>query len=523
MTASPRLPIRRALLSVSDKSGIVLFARELAALGVELLSTGGTFALLQKEGIAVTEVADYTGFPEMMGGRVKTLHPKIHGGLLGRRGQDDAVMAEHGIAPIDLVVVNLYPFAQVTAQANCTLAHAIENIDIGGPSMLRSAAKNHQSVAVVVRSSDYSEVLDALKQGGLTLAMRFDLAVRAFEHCAAYDSGIANYLGARLPEHEPFPRTFNAQWHKSLDLRYGENPHQQAAFYTDSNPPAGSISCAKQRQGKALSYNNIADGDAALECVKRFDLPACVIVKHANPCGVAEVSDDEGGICEAYLRAFNADSESAFGGIIAFNRELDDKTAEAITARQFVEVIIAPTASQAALDVLASKPNIRLLECGAWEKPAQSYELKKVNGGLLVQTADISADEQQNIVTARAPSGQERADMLFAWKVAQFVKSNAVVYAKNGQTLGIGAGQTSRVGSARIAAERAGLAGLSLKGAAMASDAFLPFSDGMERAAEQGISAVIQPGGSVRDNEVIAAADAHGIAMLFTGVRHFRH
>jgi len=519
MTSS-RLPIRRALLSVSDKSGIVPFAHELAALGVELLSTGGTFALLQKEGISVTEVADYTGFPEMMGGRVKTLHPKIHGGLLGRRGEDDAVMAAHGIAPIDLVVVNLYPFAEVTAKPDCTLAHAIENIDIGGPSMLRSAAKNHQSVAVVVRSMDYDSVIRELKQGGLTYEMRFDLAVRAFEQCAAYDSGIASYLGARLESHAPFPRTFNAQWHKALDLRYGENPHQQAAFYTEAQPPAGSISSAKQRQGKELSYNNIADSDAALECVKSFDLPACVIVKHANPCGVAETED---GICEAYIRAFNADSESAFGGIIAFNRELDAKTASAILERQFVEVIIAPTASEEALTVLASKPNIRLLECGAWDKPTQSLELKKVSGGLLVQTADISTDEQQNVVTARAPSEQERADMLFAWKVAKFVKSNAVVYAKGGQTLGIGAGQTSRVGSARIAAERAALAGLSLKGAAMASDAFLPFADGMERAAEQGISAVIQPGGSMRDSEVIAAADANQIAMLFTGVRHFRH
>ncbi|KXU36905.1 bifunctional phosphoribosylaminoimidazolecarboxamide formyltransferase/inosine monophosphate cyclohydrolase [Ventosimonas gracilis] len=519
MTSS-RLPIRRALLSVSDKSGIVPFAQELVALGVELLSTGGTFALLKKEGIRVTEVADYTGFPEMMGGRVKTLHPKIHGGLLGRRGEDDAVMAQHGIEPIDLVVVNLYPFAEVTKKDDCSLAHAIENIDIGGPSMLRSAAKNHQSVAVLVRSADYGGVIDALKQGGLTQAMRFDLAVRAFEHCAAYDSGIANYLGARLPAQQPFARTFNAQWHKSLDLRYGENPHQQAAFYSEAQPPAGSISVARQRQGKALSYNNIADGDAALECVKCFDLPACVIVKHANPCGVAQTEE---GLCEAYLRAFNADSESAFGGIIAFNRELDGKTAQAILERQFVEVIIAPSASEEALTVLASKPNIRLLECGTWDKPAQSLELKKVSGGLLVQTADICADEQQNVVTTRAPSEQERADLLFAWKVAKFVKSNAVVYAKDGQTLGIGAGQTSRVGSARIAGERAALAGLSLKGAVMASDAFLPFADGIERAAEQGISAVIQPGGSMRDNEVIAAANAHQIAMLFTGVRHFRH
>jgi len=460
----------------------------------------------------------------MMGGRVKTLHPKIHGGLLGRRGEDDAVMAEHGIAPIDLVVVNLYPFAQVTAKEDCTLAHAIENIDIGGPSMLRSAAKNHQSVAVVVRSQDYQAIIQALRQGGLTYAMRFDLAVRAFEHCAAYDSGIASYLGARLPEHEQFPRTFNAQWHKSMDLRYGENPHQSAAFYCEANPPAGCISSAKQHQGKALSYNNIADSDAALECVKCFELPACVIVKHANPCGVAEVAEEQGGIREAYLRAFNADSESAFGGIIAFNRELDGNTARLIILeRRFVEVIIAPSIHQDALDALAAKPNIRLLECGKWQAPSPSLELKKVVGGLLVQTADISADEQQQVVTARAPSEQERADMLFAWKVAQFVKSNAVVYAKNGQTLGIGAGQTSRVGSARIAAERAQLAGLSLKGAAMASDAFLPFADGMERAAEQGISAVIQPGGSVRDNEVIAAADAHDVAMLFTGVRHFRH
>jgi len=523
MTSSPRLPVRRALLSVSDKSGIVPLARELAALGVELLSTGGTFALLQQAGIAVTEVAGYTGFPEMMGGRVKTLHPKIHGGILGRRGQDDAVMAEHGIAPIDLLVVNLYPFAEVTAKKECSLAQAIENIDIGGPAMLRSAGKNHSSVAVLVRTQDHDAVIQALKQGGLTQKMRFELAVRAFEHCAAYDASIANYLGARLPDCTTFPRTFTAQWHKSLDLRYGENPHQQAAFYTEANPPSGSISRATQRQGKALSYNNIADGDAALECVKQFDLPACVIVKHAGPCGVAEVAETEGGIGEAYIRAFSADSESAFGGIIAFNRELDEQTARAILERQFVEVIIAPTLSRQALAILAEKPNIRLLECGVWDKPAAGFELKKVSGGLLLQTPDLSADEQQNIVTTRAPDEQERADMLFAWKVAKFVKSNAVVYAKDGQTLGIGAGQTSRVGSARIAAERATLAGLSLKGAAMASDAFLPFADGIERAAEQGIRAVIQPGGSMRDAEVIASADAHGIAMLFTGIRHFRH
>jgi len=514
--ASPRLPVRRALLSVSDKSGIVPLARELAALGVELLSTGGTFALLQKEGLAVTEVSDHTGFPEMMGGRLKTLHPKIHGGLLGRRGEDDAVMAAHGIAPIDLVVVNLYPFAQVTARG-CSLAEAVENIDIGGPTMLRSAAKNYRSVAVLVRTEDYQGVIDALKAGGLTEAQRFDLSVRAFEHCAAYDGGIASYLGQRLQADEvaAFPRTFNAQWHKTLDLRYGENPQQQAAFYSEAHPPKGCMASAKQLQGKALSYNNIADGDAALECVKGFELPACVIVKHANPCGVAEVADSEGGIHEAYLRAFNADSESAFGGIIAFNRELDGKTAEAIVSRQFVEVIIAPSASKDALAVLAGKPNVRLLECGQWDAPCAALELKKVSGGLLLQSADISNESdlaklRGQAVSQRAPTETELADMLFAWKVAKFVKSNAVVYAKGGQTLGIGAGQTSRVGSARIAAARAEQAGLSLQGAAMASDAFLPFADGIERAAEQGIRAVIQPGGSMRDGEVIAAADQHG-------------
>lgn len=529
-----RLPVRRALISVSDKTGVVDFARELAALGVEILSTGGTFKLLRKNGVNAVEVADYTGFPEMMDGRVKTLHPKIHGGILGRRDKDGAVMAEHGIQPIDLVAVNLYPFAATVAKPGCTLADAIENIDIGGPTMVRSAAKNHKDVAIVVNASDYAGVVESLKNGGLTYAQRFDLALKAFEHTAAYDGMIANYLGTIDQAAETlstegraeFPRTFNTQFIKAQDMRYGENPHQKAAFYVEATPLEASVATAKQLQGKELSYNNVADTDAALECVKSFVKPACVIVKHANPCGVAVVPESEGGIRKAYDLAYATDSESAFGGIIAFNRELDFDTAKAIVERQFVEVIIAPSVSAEAREVVAAKANVRLLECGQW--PAErinGLDYKRVNGGLLVQSRDIGmiTEADLKVVTKRAPTEQEIHDLIFAWKVAKFVKSNAIVYAKNRQTVGVGAGQMSRVNSARIAAIKAEHAGLSVPGAVMASDAFFPFRDGIDNAAKAGITAVIQPGGSLRDNEVIAAADEAGMAMVFTGMRHFRH
>ncbi|MBV2134848.1 bifunctional phosphoribosylaminoimidazolecarboxamide formyltransferase/IMP cyclohydrolase [Pseudomonas sp. MAP12] len=529
-----RLPVRRALISVSDKTGVVDFARELAALGVEILSTGGTFKLLRENGVAAVEVADYTGFPEMMDGRVKTLHPKIHGGILGRRDLDGAVMAEHGINPIDLVAVNLYPFAATVAKAGCTLPDAIENIDIGGPTMVRSAAKNHKDVAIVVNAGDYAGIVASLKTGGLTYAQRFDLALKAFEHTAAYDGMIANYLGTVDQKAETlstegrseFPRTFNSQFIKAQDMRYGENPHQNAAFYVEANPAEASIATAKQLQGKELSYNNVADTDAALECVKSFVKPACVIVKHANPCGVAVVPEADGGIRKAYDLAYATDTESAFGGIIAFNRELDGETAKAIVERQFVEVIIAPSISAEAREVVASKANVRLLECGQW--PAEriaGLDYKRVNGGLLVQSRDIGmiGEADLKVVTQRAPSEQEIHDLIFAWKVAKFVKSNAIVYAKNRQTVGVGAGQMSRVNSARIAAIKAEHAGLPVPGAVMASDAFFPFRDGIDNAAKAGITAVIQPGGSMRDAEVIAAADEAGIAMVFTGMRHFRH
>lgn len=518
-------PVRCALISVSDKTGIVDFAQGLAARGTKLLSTGGTYKLLRDNGVAVTEVSEHTAFPEMMDGRVKTLHPKIHGGILGRRGQDDVVMAAHHIDPIDLVVVNLYPFAQTVAKADCTLDDAIENIDIGGPTMVRAAAKNHAHVGIVVNTSDYARVLadmDAAK--GLTHALRFDLAVKAFEHTAQYDGMIANYLGACVQaEPATFSRTFNVQLLKAQDLRYGENPHQQAAFYVEANPRDVGIASAKQLQGKELSYNNIADTDAALECVKSFAKPACVIVKHANPCGVAVSLD---GIGTAYDLAYATDPESAFGGIIAFNRTLDAVTAQAIVARQFVEVIIAPAVADDALAVLAAKQNVRVLVCGEWaeQRPAQ-WDWKRVNGGLLVQNLDTGMvkAEELKVVTKRAPTEAEIHDAIFAWKVAKYVKSNAIVYAKNRQTIGIGAGQMSRVNSARIAAIKAEHAGLTVQGAVMASDAFFPFRDGIDNAAAVGIRCVIQPGGSMRDDEVIAAADEHDIAMVFTGMRHFRH
>ncbi|TBV08508.1 bifunctional phosphoribosylaminoimidazolecarboxamide formyltransferase/IMP cyclohydrolase [Phytopseudomonas dryadis] len=529
-----RLPVRRALISVSDKTGILEFARELVALDVEILSTGGTYKLLKDNGVAAVEVADYTGFPEMMDGRVKTLHPKIHGGILGRRALDGAVMDEHGIKPIDLVAVNLYPFEATVAKPDCNLADAIENIDIGGPTMVRSAAKNHKDVAIVVNTGDYAGIVEALKAGGLSYAQRFDLALKAFEHTAAYDGMIANYLGTIEQSRDTlstegrgqFPRTFNSQFVKAQEMRYGENPHQSAAFYVEARKGEASVSTAIQLQGKELSFNNVADTDAALECVKSFVKPACVIVKHANPCGVAVVPEDEGGIRKAYDLAYATDSESAFGGIIAFNRELDGDTAQAIVERQFVEVIIAPSVSAEARAIVAAKANVRLLECGQWPaERAPGWDFKRVNGGLLVQSRDIgmiSADDLK-IVTRRAPSEQEVHDLIFAWKVAKFVKSNAIVYAKNRQTVGVGAGQMSRVNSARIAAIKAEHAGLPVPGAVMASDAFFPFRDGIDNAAKAGITAVIQPGGSMRDNEVIAAADEAGIAMVFTGMRHFRH
>lgn len=522
-------PLRRALLSVSDKDGIVAFAQGLHQRGVELLSTGGTARLLAEQGLPVTEVSDYTGFPEMMDGRVKTLHPKVHGGILGRRGQDDAIMAEHAIAPIDMVVVNLYPFANTVANKDCTLADAIENIDIGGPTMVRAAAKNHNDVAIVVNSSDYGRLLAELdaNHNSLTQATRFDLAIAAFEHTAQYDGMIANYFGTMVPayhdsaESSTFPRTINYQFTKKQDLRYGENSHQSAAFYVENAIDEASVATATQLQGKELSFNNIADTDAALECVKEFDAPACVVVKHANPCGVALGET----ILEAYERAYQTDPTSAFGGIIAFNRELDEATAKAIIDRQFVEVIIAPSISEAAKKAVADKKNVRLLECGQWDSKTQTRDIKRVNGGILVQDRDQGRVELDDlkVVTKRQPTEAELEDLLFCWKVAKYVKSNAIVYAKGAQTIGVGAGQMSRVYSAKIAGIKAADEGLEVAGSVMASDAFFPFRDSIDAAAAAGISCVIQPGGSMRDDEVIQAADEHGMTMVFTGMRHFHH
>lgn len=518
-------PIQRALLSVSDKTGIVDFAKALQQRGVHLLSTGGTASLLRQHGISVTDVAEHTGQVEIMDGRVKTLHPKIHGGILARRDQDQQVMAEQGIAPIDLVVVNLYPFAQTVADPNCSHAEAVENIDIGGPTMVRSAAKNHADVTIVVNASDYSTVLAEMdaNNNSLSFASRFDLAIKAFEHTAQYDGMIANYFGARLPQSaSKFPRTFNTQLQKKQDLRYGENSHQSAAFYVESAPAEASVATTTQLQGKELSFNNIADTDAALECVKSFSTPACVIVKHANPCGVA-IGDD---ILSAYDRAFQTDPTSAFGGIIAFNRELDGNTAATIAARQFVEVIIAPAISAEARSALASKTNVRVLECGYWgeQRPA-SLDYKRVNGGLLVQDSDLGQISRSDltVVTQAQPTAQQLDDLLFCWQVAKFVKSNAIVYARDGMTIGVGAGQMSRVYSAKIAGIKAADEQLEVAGSVMASDAFFPFRDGIDAAAAAGIKAIIQPGGSIRDEEIIAAANEHGIAMVFTGMRHFRH
>ncbi|MBN1141995.1 MAG: bifunctional phosphoribosylaminoimidazolecarboxamide formyltransferase/IMP cyclohydrolase [Deltaproteobacteria bacterium] len=518
--------VTRALLSVSDKTGLVDFAKGLAAFGVEILSTGGTAALLRKEGIQAIEVSDFTGSPEILGGRVKTLHPKVHGGILAMRDNPDhrRQMEENGILPIDLVAVNLYPFEATVAKPGCSLEDAIENIDIGGPTMLRSAAKNHRDVAVVVDPADYPAVLAELKAGDgkLAAATLFKLAVKVYQHTAAYDAAISNYFGCRLGgEVEPFPETFTLQVRKAQSLRYGENPHQRAAFYVEKEVQEASIATAAQLQGKELSYNNIGDTDAALECVKQFDEgPACVIVKHANPCGAAY----GGNLLEAYRRAFATDPESAFGGIIAFNGELDAATAQAIVDKQFVEVIIAPRVAAEAAAVVAAKKNVRLLECGPWgATPAKRLDFKRVNGGLLVQEADLELLSATRVVTKRAPSAKELEDLLFTWRVAKFVKSNAIVYGRDRMTIGVGAGQMSRVNSARIAAIKAEQAGLEVKGAVMASDAFFPFRDGIDAAAKVGITAIIQPGGSIRDEETIQAADEQGIAMVFTGMRHFRH
>ena len=519
--------IKRALISVSDKTGVGDFARALHERGVEILSTGGTARLLNDSGIGVVEVSDYTGFPEMMAGRVKTLHPKIHGGILGRRGTDDVAMQAQGIPPIDLVVVNLYPFEETVAQPGCDLSTAIENIDIGGPTLLRAAAKNHAAVTVVVDAADYTRVLTEMdtNAGAVTDETRYLLAVKTFEHTARYDGAIANYLGGHnLPEADAaFPHTFSLQVRKVQGMRYGENPHQRAAFYIDHSVPEACVSTARQLQGKALSYNNVADTDAAIECVKSFhEGPACVIVKHANPCGVALGAS----LLEAYERAFTTDPTSAFGGIIAFNQALDAETAGAIIDRQFVEVIIAPMVEDDALSVLSSKKNIRVLACGEWpEVPLPAFDFKRVNGGLLVQDRDLGqvSESDLKVVTKKAPSDAQLRDLLFAWRVCKFVKSNAIVYCREGMTIGVGAGQMSRVYSARIAGIKAADEGLEVKGSVMASDAFFPFRDGIDAAHAAGISAVIEPGGSMRDDEVIAAADEHGMAMVFTGMRHFRH
>lgn len=518
-------PVRRALLSVSDKTGIVEFARALKERGIELLSTGGTAQLLVRHGIAVKEVADHTGFPEIMGGRVKTLHPKIHGGLLGRRGLDEEVMREHGIDPIDLLVVNLYPFAATVARPESSYDDAVENIDIGGPAMVRAAAKNHASVTVVVDPGDYRALLDELaaNQGATDTAMRQRLAAKAFAHTAQYDAMVSAYFtGAIGAESSTFPADLNLSFRKHLDLRYGENPHQRAAFYDDARAIGASVTRAAQLQGKELSYNNIADGDTALECVRQFDAPACVIVKHANPCGVALADSAQA----AYAQAYRTDPTSAYGGIIAFNRELTAAAAQAILERQFVEVILAPAVSSEAKSLLAAKSEVRVLETGDLRMPAsQLFEYRSVTGGLLVQTRDDAPLRPQDlrVVTRRPPTEAEREDLLFAWRVAKYVKSNAIVCAKDRATIGIGAGQMSRVVSSRIAALKARDEGLSLQGASAASDAFFPFRDGLDVVAELGIKSVIQPGGSKRDAEVIAAADEHGIAMVFTGTRHFRH
>lgn len=517
--------IKKALISVSDKTDIIEFAKSLSQLGVEILSTGGTYKLLIENDILATEVSQYTGSPEIMDGRVKTLHPKIHGGILARRDIDQATMTENNIEGIDLVVVNLYPFQQTIAQDNCLLADAIENIDIGGPTMLRAAAKNHAFVGVVVDNNDYNNIIEEMKadQNQLNESTRFKLAVKTFKHTADYDGAIANYLSAINPDgsSNTFPDSLNLQFDKIQEMRYGENPHQQAAFYKEKNVKENAVASATQSQGKALSFNNIADTDAALECVRAFKECACVIVKHANPCGVATGEN----CLEAYSRAYQTDPTSAFGGIIAFNQTLDKETAEKMISQQFIEVVIAPDINDDAKQVLSAKKNVRVLETGPLKAPLPAFDYKRVNGGILVQDRDLGqiTQEELKIVTKRQPSEAEIQDLLFTWKVAKFTKSNAIVYGKNQQTIGIGAGQMSRVYSAKIANIKAQDEGLEIKGSVMASDAFFPFRDGIDAAAAVGISAVIQPGGSIKDAEVIAAADEAGIAMVFTGMRHFRH
>ncbi|MDT9587700.1 MAG: bifunctional phosphoribosylaminoimidazolecarboxamide formyltransferase/IMP cyclohydrolase [Candidatus Arsenophonus melophagi] len=524
--------IQRALLSVYNKEGIVEFAKDLAKRNVELIATGGTAKVLLAAGLTVIEISDYTEWPEMMSGRVKTLHPKVHGGILGRRGQDDETMRKYHIIPIDMVVVNLYPFSETVAKPDCTLEHAIENLDIGGPAMIRSAAKNYKDVAIVVNILDYPKIIQDMDnyQNSLTDLFRFDLLVKAFAYIATYDEIIANYFAQSVSFSSKeekqflvkFPRILNLNFIKNQTIRYGENSHQSAAFYVEKNRVEASVATAKQVQGKALSYNNIADADSALECVKSFSQPACVIVKHTNPCGVA-ISNH---IITAYDYAFKTDPTSAFGGIIAFNRELDVNTAKAIIQRQFVEVIIAPIINDSALEIFSSKPNIRILVCGEWHSPSESLDFRRVNGGLLVQDRDlglITNDADLRIVSKRKPSKQEIENSLFCWKVAKFVKSNAVVYAKNNMTIGIGAGQTSRISSVRVATFKAQNEGFDLVGCAMASDAFFSFRDGIDAAAINGVTCIIQPGGSIHDDEIITASNEHNIAMIFTNMRHFRH
>ena len=520
MPAGDSIQVRRALLSVSDKTNLLDFARGLHDLGVQLISTGGTFRALQDAGLPAIEVSSVTEFPEMMDGRVKTLHPKIHGGILGRRDRDQGIMAKHGIEGIDLVCVNLYPFRETIASPDKTHEDAIENIDIGGPAMVRSAAKNHQFVGIVTSPLQYEPVLSELKTGGLSFERRKQLAKAAFQHTAEYDGAVANYLG-RDADAAQYPEKLFVHFERESVLRYGENPHQSAAFYRDPGVQGSCVGFSDQLTGKALSFNNIADTDAALECVRQFHEPACVIVKHANPCGVAV----ECSILNAYEKAFETDPTSAFGGIIAFNRPLDTKTTDRILERQFVEVIIAPGIEQGVVELFEKKPSIRLLTVGALDHIRVQADYRRIQGGLLVQDTDTGSrvESELTCVTEIKPTEGQMEDLLFAWKVAKFVKSNAIIYAKNSQTIGVGAGQMSRIYSARVAAIKAQDANLKVAGSVMASDAFFPFRDGIDAAAKSGIAAVIQPGGSIRDDEVIGAANEHGIAMVFTDMRHFRH
>ena len=508
---------KRALVSVSDKTGLIDLARALNEAGIQILSTGGSAKTIEEAGLSVTRVSEVTEFPEIMGGRVKTLHPRIHGGLLGRRDIDGEVMAEHGIPEIDLVVVNLYPFQETLAKG-ASYAESVEQIDIGGPAMVRASAKNHAWVSIVTSPADYDNIVQQIQAGGIDYATRQRLAAKAYAHTAQYDGAIAQWMAQETAEDASFPAAMTLNLSGGEVLRYGENSHQQAVFYRDGS--LGShVASAKQLQGKALSFNNIADTDAALECVREFETPACVIVKHANPCGVSVGAN----LLEAYDRAFKTDPTSAFGGIIAFNRALDADTAQAIIERQFVEVIIAPGVSDEALAICASKQNVRVLSTGDLAQTGSGYDYKRVNGGLLVQDRDLQSTADWRVVSQVKPTAEQERDLKFAWTVAKFVKSNAIVYAKNEMTIGVGAGQMSRVYSAKIAGIKASDEGLTVPGSVMASDAFFPFRDGIDAAAEAGIAAVVQPGGSMRDEEVIAAADEHGLAMIFTGMRHFRH